>query len=226
MRRLLTVVALTTVLVLAGCTGEGSFGEEAEFDGRWSAEETSAFYVGDGLDYAVIRLRNTSRVELSRDDGLGGEQPLRIDHVRFRHPNGTVTNVSDHNTTGSSTVVTLPADRGRLGYVVRQQPGRFNHPMPVDGSARVVLPPGTDARNVALGAIAPGDETVVSEDPLILQWEEVERDTLISVRYYSEDDPVILIGLLTLLVVAAAGVFVYYRRVFDTLHRRTRELEE
>lgn len=226
MRRVLIAFGILAAIVLAGCTSEPAFADDATYEEKWGAEETVAFQAGDDLDYGIVTVRNTTEIELWRRSSFGGDEPLQIDAVRFRHTNTTVTNVSSIDRGGSRTVVSLPAREGELGYVMRHRGGDFVHPMPVAGSARVELPPGTDARNLVLGGISPGDHEVVSEDPLVIRWDDLEQGTTVSVRYYDEGDPLLLIGLLAVLVVAAAGVLLYYRRIFDRLRRRTRQLEQ
>lgn len=226
MRRHLILLGLAALLLLAGCTERPAFADEVDYSDRWGAESTVAFHVGDDHDVGVVAISNASEIELWRRTAIGGDEPLRIDGVRFRHPDGTVVNVSSYNVTGSRTVVTLPSRSGELAYAVEHRDGRFTQPMPVDGSARIHLPPGTDARNIALGSIEPGEHEVVSESPLVVEWTDLDRGTDVSVRYYDDNDPRLLIGLLTVLVIAAAAVFVYYRKVFDRLRERTRRLEE
>lgn len=226
MRRLLIGVALVAAVAVAGCTSEPQFADDPAYEDKWGSDETVAFYLGEDLDYGVVTVTNASEIELWRRSSLGGDEPLNVDGVRFRHPNGTVTNVSAVDTGGSRTVVSLPARRGELGYALRHSAGRFVHPMPVEGTARVELPPGTDARNLVLGGVSPDQDEILSEEPLVLRWEELDRGTTVSVRYYDEGDPMLLIGLLAVLLLAAAAVLLYYRRIFDRLRRRTRRLEE
>lgn len=226
MRRQLTVTfAFTCLLVLAGCTSTPTPNIDSAYEGKWNASEDAAYYV-EGDHHTTILRVNSTEIEVWVQGGLGGDQPVRFTDARFRYPNGTVVNASSVEVGASRTTVTVPMRRGRLAFAAPTSPGRLSRPLPVDGNVRVVLPNGTDARNIFLGGITPGSYEVVSEDPLTLKWTDLDKGTVIEVRYYNERDPVLLIALLSALVAAAIAVLLYYQRVFSELARDRSGLED
>ncbi|MDY6765474.1 MAG: DUF5803 family protein, partial [Halobacteria archaeon] len=166
----------------------------------------------------------TEEIEIWKDNPLGGTNPITVGGVRFRHSNGTVVNVTKIEERSGRTVIEIPSPDGTLVYSSPIGSRRFVQPSPIEGSVKVILPEGTDARNFILGNIAPGGYEVVNESPLTLRWDNVGEGSVIDIRYYNEGDVALLMYLLGGLVVAAIGVYLYFRHVLNKLEEQREEL--
>ncbi|MDY7081087.1 MAG: DUF5803 family protein [Halobacteria archaeon] len=232
--KVIAVLSLTALVVLAGCMGEPSFGDNVSYEAKWNTTSDITYYIGDQLEYTVVKTNGTQELEVWRNSPLGGEEAARIDGVKFRYPNGTVVNVSSDavdsggsrttidppNVTVSGNTNTNENDTGTLAFVSRKSSGTLSTPVPRTGSVRVVLPENTDARNLIRGRISPGEYEIIDESPVTIRWEKLEKGDEVVVRYYHERDPLLLMGLLTILIIAAVIVVLYYRRVFEKLEKR------
>jgi len=224
-RRVALILAFVGVVLVTGCLSPLPQEGEVDYGDRWNTTDDVTYYLDDDTFTAVVRTGGVEgdEVEVWERDPFGGTNPVTLAEVRFRNTDGDVTDISDDevDTSGDRTVVTLPegGDGGRLAYVAEKGPTEFTQPSPAEGSAAVHLPEGTDARNFFLGRISPGAYTAASEDPLVLRWDELERGTFVTVEYYREGYPLILVGAIVLLTLAA-GVVVYVYR------RRLKEAEE
>lgn len=224
-RELIAAAGLALILLLAGCTGTPQPSIDAGYAGNWNASEDVVYYV-QGDHHTTVLRTNSTEVEVWTEGGLGGDQPVRLTDARFRFSNGSVVNASTVEVGASRTTVSLPAPTGQLAFAAPTSPGRLSRPIPVEGSVRVVLPDETDARNLFLGGISPADYEVVREEPLTLRWEDLDQGRVVTVRYYNERDPLLLIALLSVLVAGALAVLLYYQRVFTELERDRKGLED
>lgn len=220
MRRRVAILFLTSLagfVLLAGCLSPLPQEGEVEYGDRWNTTEDVTYYLDDDTFTAVVRVDGVEgdEVEVWERDPFGGDNPVRVAEVRFRNSEGEVTDVSDVDMSGDRTVVSLPEGRGsggRLAYVAEKGPREFTQPSPVAGSVSVHLPEGTDARNFFLGRISPGNYAATSENPLVLRWVELDHGTYVTVEYYREGYPTVLVGAIFVLTVAAGAVVYIYRR--------------
>lgn len=214
--RVALVVAVLGFVVLTGCLSPLPEDDAVDHSDRWNTTDDVTYFLEDDTFTAVVEVDNLNGTELEiwQRDPFGGDNPVQVAGVEFRESDGEVTRLGEDevDTSGDRTVVTLPSDQGRLAYVAEKRTGEFSHPSPVTGSVRVHVPEGRDARDFFLGRISPGDYEAVSESPLVLRWDDLERGTYVTVESYREGYPYVLIGALVLLVIAAAGVFYYYRK--------------
>jgi hypothetical protein len=227
-RRVALLLAFVGVVLVTGCLSPLPQEGEVDYGDRWNTTDDVTYFLGDETFTAVVRTDGIEgdEVEVWERDPFGGTNPVTLAEVRFRNADGDVTEVSDEevDTSGDRTVVTLPeGDGGRLAYVAEKGPQKFTQPSPVAGSVGVHLPEGTDARNFFLGRISPGDYTAASEDPLVLRWDELESGTFVTVEYYREGYPLVLVGAIVVLTLAAGVVVYIYRRRLKETEEKQRE---
>lgn len=225
--RVALAVVLLGMVVLTGCLSPLPQEEEVDHSGVWNTTEDATYHLERNTFTAVVRVDNfeSDEFEVWERDPFGGDNPVRIVGVEFRDSEGDVMEIADEDIDMSSdrTVVTLPESEGRIAYIAEKSSSEFTHPTPVTGSVRVTLPEGADARDFFLGGISPPNYEVVSEDPLVLRWEEVERGTYVTVEHYREGYPMILVGALVVLAVAAVVVVYYYRRRLENMKEKKLE---
>lgn len=213
-------LALVGVVLVTGCLSPLPQEGEVDYGDRWNTTDDVTYFLDDETFTAVVRTDGIEgdEVEVWERDPFGGTNPVMLAEVRFRGSDGEVTDIEEVDTSGDRTVVTLPeGGDGRLAYVAEKGPREFTQPSPVEGSVVVNLPEGTDARNFFLGRISPNDPTAASEDPLVLRWDELERGTFVTVEYYREGYPLVLVGAIVVLALAAvAVVYIYRRRLKET----------
>ncbi|MDZ7688974.1 MAG: DUF5803 family protein [Halobacteriales archaeon] len=224
--RLALVLALVGVALLAGCVSPLPQDGDVDHSERWNTTDDTTYFFGDNTFTAVVRVDvfEDDEFEIWQRDPFGGDNPVQVAGVEFRSNSGDVTEISDENVdmSGDRTVVTLPESEGRLAYIAEKRAGEFAHPSPVAGSVRVHLPDGTDARNFFLGRISPPGYEVVSENPLVLRWDELERGTYVNVEYYREGYPAIFAVVVVVLFVAAVVVVYYYRKRLEEMKENKR----
>jgi len=225
--RLALVLALVGVVLLTGCVSPLPQDENVDYTDEWNTTADTTYYLNDNTFTAVVRVDgfDGNEFEIWQRDPFGGDNPVQVAGVEFRNTNGDVTEISDENvdTSGDRTVVTVPENEGQLAYIAEKSPGEFTHPSPVAGSVTVHPPEGTDARNFFLGRISPPDYEVVSEEPLVLRWNELERGTYVTVEYYRRGYPLIFGGVVVVLSIAAVAVVIYYRRRLEEMRKDKRE---
>jgi hypothetical protein len=222
MRRALGAVALLVLVATAGCAGgidEEALAENETYD--WSTDANATYNI-TGTEYHAVH-RVEGPVELYRSDDVGGERPLSISAVKFRHPNGTVVGAEriEVEEQGSRTVVT-PPDNGTLGYTAANRPKRFSTPVVVEGSHEVVLPERMRIGVPVLGVIQPGGaERQVVDGRVHLRW--ASPGGGIELRYYLQRDLYLFGGLLAGLGALGVGGMVYLYRQIRQLQRRREE---
>ncbi len=224
MRGRVALVVAVGLVVLTGCLSPLPDDDAVDHSDRWNTTDDVTYFLEDDTFTAVVRVDNLNGTELEiwQRDPFGGDNPVQVAGVEFREDDGDVIQLGEDevDTSGDRTVVTLPAEEGRLAYVAEKRGGEFSHPSPVTGTVRVHVPEGRDARDFFLGRISPGEYQAAGENPLVLRWDELERGTYVTVEYYREGYPYVLIGALVLLVIAAAAVVYYYRRLLEEQKRK------
>lgn len=220
----LAVVLLGTV-VLTGCLSPLPPEEEVDHSGVWNTTDDTTYHLERNTFTAVVRVDGFEgdEFEVWERDPFGGDNPVRIVGVEFRNSDGDVTEIAeeDIDMSGDRTVVTLPESEGRIAYIAEKSSSEFTHPTPITGSVRVTLPEGADARDFFLGGISPAGHEVVSEDPLVLRWDEVERGTYVNVEHYREGYPqILLVALFVLAIAAVVVVYIYRRRLEEAEEKK------
>ena len=223
--RLALIVVVLGVVALTGCRSPRPPEDEIDHSDVWNTTDDVTYHLEGGTFTAVVRVDGFEgdEFEIWERDPFGGDSPVNVVGVEFRNSDGEVTEIEDENIdmSGDRTVVTLPESEGRLAYVAEKSSSEFTHPTPVTGSVRVYLPEGADARDFFLGGISPPESEVVSEDPLVLRWDEIERGTYVNVEHYREGYPLILVGAIVVLaIVAGVVVYVYKRRLEKTEEKK------
>lgn len=225
--RLVLIVVLLAVVLLTGCLSPLPQEEEIDHSGVWNTTDDTTYHLERNTFTAVVRVDNfeSDEFEVWERDPFGGDNPVNVAGVEFRNSEGEVTEIADENVdmSGDRTVVTLPESEGRIAYIAEKSSSEFTHPTPVTGSVRITLPEGVDARDFFLGGISPANYEVVSEDPLVLRWDEVERSTYVNVEHYREGYPLILVGALVVLAIAAGVVVYFYRRRLEKTEEKKLE---
>lgn len=229
-RMRLLPLALVLVVVTSGCLGgfggisEDDLCEEASYD--WDTEANATYTVRSNSTYeAVYDVNNTSSMELHSRDGLGNDEPVNIESVRFRAEDGTVYDCEDVDveTTRHETVVEFPEENGQFAYTARSNPKRFVTQRFVDGSHEVILPPNREVSNPLFGSVQPNqDETERIDGRLHVRWEDPEGNRIV-VQYYLDRDVPLLFGIVVVAGIGALIGFAYYYRLLQGLQRRREE---
>lgn len=242
-RLLLCGLALALLAVTSGCLGIGTGDVPAErIDAApqspyaWDAETTVRITIQENAKFRAVYEMNESQIELYRRDGFGGQNPLPVEAVRYRYPNGTVINGSEIRDRGgavrqtsSATVVELPEDAppnggGELAFTSVGSPKRFSLPTYVEGSYEVVLPPNRRVDFPLFGSVSPpSDGREMVEGRVHIRWENVTAETVV-VQYYLQRDLYIFGGVLAVLTVVGLGGLFYYRRQIESLKEKRQEL--
>ena len=241
-RRLLAAAAGVALLaVTAGCFGFGGGSIPAEQLDRppakgyaWDANADVHITVTENANFRAVYTLNESSIQLYRNDGFGGRNPLDVSAVRYRYPNGTVITGSEIIDRGGSITrnrnvvnVTVPPGTpsgGQLAFTASSTPKRFSLPTFVEGSYEVVLPEGRRVDFPLFGSISPRSGTATIEDGRVhVRWDEVTARSIV-VQFYLQRD-LLIFGAITagLAVVAVGGMF-YYRRKIDALKAQREEL--
>lgn len=182
-------------------------------------------------------------IELYQRDALGTEQPLSLRAVKFRYPNGStiafedgdpvliLPNGTERNTsaltverTRKRTVVSLPAEEGKLAYTTPKNGKQVTTPTFVEGSYQVVIPEDTSVGIPLLARVRPGGATMTTIDNRVhIRWESIKGPSLV-VRYYLERDILIFGSMVALLVTVGIGGTVYYLLQIRELVKRREEV--
>ncbi|MFD1589213.1 DUF5803 family protein [Halorientalis brevis] len=229
-RRLLVGVGLLAVVAaLAGCSTILGPGEpdpakiEQNVSYDWNTTANATFNVTRNEYTAVYAIENRSEIDLYQRDALGTRHPLDVEGVKFRYPNGTVTNVSAENVElqRKKAIVSLPADDGKLAFRSPRSGKQFGLPTFVSGTYEVTLPPGARVGVPILAQVSPRDyETTLENDRVTVAWNDVQSRS-ISVRWYLARDLLLFGALFALmLVLGAIGVLYYLRQIRELEQRR------
>jgi hypothetical protein len=244
------VAALALLAVTAGCLGGGpvptdELDAEPPFgDYEWdSGVDVHVELTSGGQFQAVYNLSArgddapNGSIDLFRNDGFGGQNPIPVSSVRYRYPNGTQLNGSELVDRGGSVsqsrdavTVSLPngTEGGQLAFVSSASPKRFTLPVFVEGSYEVVLPEDRDVTFPVVGSRSPPGSVVGTTDDgrVRVAWtgeDEVTSRNLV-VQYYHQRDIPLFGGLLAVAFVVG-GVGLYrYRRQIRSLREQREEL--
>jgi hypothetical protein len=242
-RLFLGTVALAFLAITSGCLGIGTGDVPAErIDAtpqesyEWESNSTVHITLQENADFRAVYEMNQSQIELFRRDGFGGQNPLSVEAVRYRYPNGTVitgTEIRQRggavNQTRSVTTVELPEDAppnggGHLAFTSPSSPKRFSLPTYVEGSYEVVLPPDRRIDFPIFGSVNPPNyESTMEDEQVHIRWEQMNAET-VSVQYYLQRDLYIFGGILAVLVVIGLGGLLYYRRQIEALRAEREEM--
>lgn len=232
-RHVLALLGLVAVALLAGCgfgpteVPDDDLNQNVSFD--WDTDANATYAVSRSSYSAVVRVSNQSSLKVYRQDALGTDTPIRPNALRFRFPNGTVVNASHTNLSAtlrsSSTLLTLPADNGTVGYTAGRSGKRFSTPVFVDGSHELVLPPRTRVGVPILSQVSPGgyDTSVGSDNRMTIRWDDLDGGA-ITARYYLQRDLLLFSVLLVLVVFVGGGGLLYYVRQIRRLRARREEI--
>lgn len=226
-RQLLSLIAVAVVLLLGGCLGsfggDGGLSEDdldAEADYEWDGDTDVHVIVDTDRYRAVYDLGNETTYELSSSSFLQN-QPVDIEAVRFRYPNGTelVGSELTIEQDDSSTVIEVPAGNGTLAFSGPASAKEVVIPGLVEGSYTVELPEGFRVGNFFLSDVRPGQsDDHVEADRHVLTWSSVDDD--IYVQFYLWRDNYLFWGIFAGLTGIAIGGVLYYRRQINRLARR------
>lgn len=245
-RLLLAVAAFALLAVTAGCLGFGTgdvsterVDAEPPGDGyAWASNATVHIEIQENTQFAAVYELNQTEIQLFRRDGFGGRNPLSVQAVRYRYPNGTVITGSEMRSRGAEirqnrdvTTVVLPGDApdgggGELAFTSGGSPKRFSLPTYVDGSYEILLPPDRSIDAPIIGQARPGGyEKSTVDGQVLLRWtaEEMSADT-VSVQFYLERDLYIFGGVFALFAVIGLGGLLYYRQQIEALKDQREEM--
>ncbi|WP_224449978.1 DUF5803 family protein [Haloprofundus salilacus] len=243
-RLVLASVAVVLLLATSGCLG--FFGDneipEGRLDGNvsgeyeWNADADVHINISEQATYQAVYRFEGEELRLYRNDGLGSENPLYVEAVRYRYPNGSVINGTTLVARGGTieerrdaVVVTPPADApsdeaGQLAFTGQSSPKQFSLPTFVKGSYEIVLPEDRRLDVPILSGTTPNTDRRSEIDGRVhLYWDDVERD-VISVQYYLQRDLYIFGGIVGISAIVALVGGLYYRRQIEKLRRQRQEL--
>lgn len=234
-------LALGVLALLGGCLGGGSISDD-RLDAdpaepyAWNESVDAHLTIQDDAKFRAVYRLNETEMELYRRDGFGGRNPLSVESVQYRYPNGTViegTEIERRNGTidrnRDRVLVALPADAppgggGKLAFTADSTPKRFTLPVFVEGSYEVVLPPNRRVEMPVFGSVSPGGYAAERIDEQThITWDEVTGRSVI-VQFYLQRDLYIFGGITAVLVVIGLAGLAYYRRKIEALKRQREEL--
>lgn len=238
MRRRLLALGLLVVLVgLAGCSsvlGPGQpdpddLAANATYD--WDTNATSTYNVTRSQYQTILSVENDSWVVVYQRDEIGTDQPISLQALQYRYPNGTVVTAEhpDLNAAnqGQRTNITLPQAGGQVAFTApRPNAKRFATPVYVEGSksVEVILPPRARVGIPLLSQVSPGRySTSVANDRMTVHWDAVDSGPVV-VRYYLGRDILIFGSIAALLAVAGIVGGLYYYRQIRSLEKQREEI--
>ncbi|MFW5922335.1 MAG: DUF5803 family protein [Halodesulfurarchaeum sp.] len=225
MRRTLAVLAVGSLLLLAGCLGGGAVDEQALEEPasyEWNTSDDASVTVEGDTYQAVLSMNDRTNVSLYGPGEFGGETALSVRAVKYRYSNGTVVNASalDVSEVGERTVIAVPQRGGQLGYTASVLSNELFIPVAINGSYAVTLPPGASVGAPIIGGARPGGYDVEQTgDRTTLRWENPDTSVL-SVDYYQERNLYIFGAFLGIAGVIAGAGLLYFRAQIRTLAAR------
>lgn len=255
MNRLVRLGLCGFLAVTAGCMGIFGPGNpdprslSAEASYEWNATAEAYLDIRGGSYTAVYDLSNKTTgdagtFEVYRRDALGTEQPLPLEALQYRYPNGTRIvfqegeavvlgpNGSTEPTTALAvsrtrhrTVIAIPDATGKIAFTAPKTGKEIATPTFVDGAYEVVLPPHTSVAVPLLARVRPGGHTTTRgpDGRMHIHWDRMQARTVI-VRYYLDRDLLIFGGLVALLIGAGVAGAAYYLLQIRQLVERRREV--
>ncbi|MFB6120644.1 MAG: DUF5803 family protein [Halobacteriaceae archaeon] len=225
-RRALAALALVSLALLAGCGSGGvdrsALNESADYDFDRDATVTYDITKGDHAAIVDVTAANRTTFELYWHAELGGRQPLSIEALQFRYPNGTVVGAGAFTVerSGSKTVIEAPAGNGTMAFTASVGDQHLDRPVIAEGSHEVILPRGMRVAAPVFGDVSPGGYTTEMENGRVhVRWNETPSGSL-SVDYYLERDFWLFTGLVGLLTVVGLVGVAYFRHQIRLLERQ------
>lgn len=232
-RRLLAVLALASLVFLAGCSTFGGGGEvdeedllgDREYDWESNATATYDLSVSSDSFAAVVEITNQTSLDIYRTTAFRGDQEVSVSDLKFRFRNGTIVNATHAGLTvtegSDSTELGLPASNGTVAWTAGRSGKQWSTPVFVEGSHQVHLPESTRVGAPFLSQTSPGpDRSTVEDDQMTLYWEELDSGSL-TVRYYLVRDLYIFGGLAVVtLLLGIAGTAYYFREIRAAQQKR------
>lgn len=233
-RLILATVLVATLAVTAGCVGtnldDEALNEDISY--TWSLEEDvdANITLTEGAplqrgEFAAVYRVNQSEIELYHRE-LTRDRPLSIRGVAFQYSNGTVVSLDsdDVSIENRRTVITMPADAGKVAFTADRQTKQLRHLVPVGGTYRVTLPPDHRVADFLLSDVSPGGYTTERHgEQTTIVWEEIEPGTTILLHYYFERDRLLFWGLTGVLSVIGLAGYAYYSRQIKRLIKWRKE---
>ncbi|AGN01848.1 hypothetical protein L593_09515 [Salinarchaeum sp. Harcht-Bsk1] len=232
-RRLLLLFGLVGLLALSGCIGqfgtglsEGELSRNATYEWDTSAtadewpddvtvqiEINQAGFLGDDT-YHGIYTGNRTQVTFS-ERGFTRPHSLDIRAVKYQYPNGTVVGheAIDVDQNARRTRVRLPEGPGRFAWIGDRRNKELRLPAIADGNYTVTLPRHHSVGDFLLSDVSPrsyNTRTVDGHTQIV--WTGVDNSQTLLVRFYRDRDFYLFYGLIGLLTVVGAGIFLHYRR--------------
>ncbi|MGQ4555876.1 DUF5803 family protein [Halobellus sp. GM3] len=245
-RLLLATACLALLAVTSGCLGIGTgpipedrIDSDPAADYAWETDRTVHVTIQENTQFRTVMSLNGSEptVELFRRDGFGGTNPLPVQSVRYRYPNGTVLTGSEIRERGGEvrqtreeTIVELPSGEPQngsaLAFTSEGTPKRFTLPTYADGTYEVVLPPNREVELPVFGQVSPRNYETERDDAgqVHIVWAEPVTADTVSVRFYLQRDLYIFGGVAALVVAVGIGGLLYYRRQIQRLRQRRLEM--
>ncbi|MFB6089850.1 MAG: DUF5803 family protein [Halobellus sp.] len=243
-RLLLATACLALLAATSGCLGFGTgpvpqdrIDSDPAADYAWESNRTVHVTIQPNTQFRTVLQTNGTTLELFRRDGFGGTNPLSVQAVRYRYPNGTVVTGSEIRERGGEirrtrdeTIVTLPEGAppqgGELAFTSGGTPKRFTLPTYVEGTYEVVLPPDRRLEFPIFGQVSPGNyETSLDDRGRVhVVWDEPVTAETISVQFYLQRDLYIFGGIVALVALIGVGGFLYYRRQIQVLREQRKEM--
>lgn len=244
-RLLLAVCALAFLGVLSGCLGIGTGPVPAEeIDNEpaesyeWTNDRSTHITIQENTKFRTVITLNESSIQLFRNDGFGGTNPLSVSAVRYRYPGGEIITGTELRERGgeirqtqSETIITLPTDApdqaGKIAFTSGGSRKRFSLPTYVDGSYEIILPPNRRIEIPVFGTASPGgyETEIDSEDQLHLQWTDIDKSTeVVSARFYLQRDLYIFGGVAAFVLLVGLGGLLRYRQQIQRLRAQRTEM--
>jgi hypothetical protein len=241
-RLLLAAGCLALLAATSGCLGfgtgpvsEDTLDSDPAEPYQWETDRTTHVIVQENTQFRAVMTVNQSTIDLFRRDGFGGSNPLSVQAVRYRYPNGTIITGSELRARGGEvretrdeTVVELPrgTEAGTLAFTSSGTPKRFTLPTYVEGTYEVVLPEDRRIDFPVFGQVSPGNYDTARDDRdrVRIVWSQPVTADTVSVRYYLQRDLYIFGGLLGLIVLVGIGGLLYRRRQIERLRQQRMEM--
>lgn len=244
-RLLLAVCALAFLGALSGCLGittgpvpaEEIDTEPAE-SYEWTNDHSTHITIQENTKFQTVIAVNDSSIQLFRNDGFGGTNPLSVSAVRYQYPSGEIITGTEIRERGGEirqtqdeTIIKLPTDSptetGKVAFTSGGNRKRFSLPTYVDGSYEIVLPPNRRIDIPIFGTASPGgyNSEIDAEDQLHLRWTNIDQSTeIISVRFYLQRDIFVFGGVAGFVLLVGVGGLLRYRQQIQQLRTQRTEM--
>jgi len=231
--RVLLALGLLGLLALTGCIGQFGVGlseDELSKDASypWDANATidewpddvtvqirikQAGFLGDDT-YQAIYTGNRTQLTLS-ERGFTRPHSIDIRAVKYQFPNGTVVGheAIDVDQNARRTRILLPPGHGRFAFTGDRRNRELRLPGIADGNYTVTLPRHHSVGDLLLSDVSPRSyDTSTVDGRTRIRWEGVDDDQSLLVRFYRDRDRYLFYGMIGLLSIVGAVIYVHYRR--------------